>query len=150
MPECETCGKNVGQLLRAVIEGSHVYVCNSCSKHAEVVEEARPIKRAVQIKQKITISEPSINPEFSYIIKNAREKAGLTRKQVAEKIKEKESVIERIERGNTPEEKVAQKLEKVLGIKILDYVEEKIEFQHEKAQEITLGDVVEVRLKKKS
>jgi len=149
MPECETCGKNVGQLLRAVIEGSHVYVCNTCSKHAEAVEEARPIQRSMKIKQKITISESSINPEFSYIIKNAREKSGMTRKQVAEKIKEKESAIERIERGNTPEEKVARKLEKILGIKILGYVEEKVKFQHSKAQEITLGDVVEVRLKKK-
>ena len=103
----------------------------------------------MKIKQKITISESSINPEFSYIIKNAREKSGMTRKQVAEKIKEKESAIERIERGNTPEEKVARKLEKILGIKILGYVEEKVKFQHSKAQEITLGDVVEVRLKKK-
>ena len=149
MPECETCGKNVGQLLRAVIEGSHVYVCNTCSKHGEVVEEGRPIQRSMQIKQKITLSEPSINPEFSYIIKNAREKAGMTRKQTAEKIKEKEAIIERIERGNIPEEKVARKLENLLGIKILGFEEQKIKIQHAKAQEITLGDVVEVRLKKK-
>ena len=149
MPECETCGKNVEQLLRAVIEGSHVYVCNICSRHAETVEESRPIQRTTQIKQKITISEPSINPNFSYIIKNAREKSGMTRKQVAEKIKEKESIIERIEKGNTPEEKVVRKLENILRIKILDYVGEKVQIQHAKVQEITLGDVVEVRLKKK-
>src|SRR3989338_4102215 len=142
MPECETCGKNVEQLLRAVIEGSHVYVCNICSKHAETVEEVRPIQRTMHVKQKITISEPSINPEFSYIIKNAREKAGFTRKQVAEKIKERELVIERIERGNIPEEKVARKLEKILGIKILGFEEQKVKLQHTKAQEITLGDVV--------
>lgn len=149
MPECETCGRNSNQLLRAVIEGSHVYVCNNCSKHGEVVEEVKPIQRLTTVKQTITISEPQINPNFAYIIKDAREKTKMTRKELAKKIKEKESVIERIERGNTPEERVAIKLEKTLAIKILGFEEQKVKLHQTRAQEITLGDVVEVRLKKK-
>jgi putative transcription factor len=148
MPECETCGRNSTQLLRAVIEGSYVNVCSNCSQHAEAVE-LKPIQKIVRIKQTITISEPSLNPDFAYIIKEAREKAKLTRKQLAEKIKEKESVIERIERGNTPEEKVARKLEKILKIKILDYKEANVRIQHPKQQDMTLGDVLEVKMKKR-
>ena len=147
MPECEICGRSAS--LRAVIEGSWVYVCSQCSKHAEAVEEIKPVQRTVQIKKIITIEESKINPDFASIVKQSRENAKLTRKDLARKIKEKESVIERTERGNIPEDKVAKKLEAALRIKLLGFEEAKVKLQKKKDEEITLGDVVEVRLKRK-
>ena len=147
MPECEICGK-ISKLLKASIEGSSVYVCNDCKKHAESVEEIPP-QAIKQIREKVIIAEPMLNPDFAKIVRRARENEKLTRKQLAEKIKEKETVIERIERGNTPEEKIAKKLERELGIKILGYEEKEVKLESVKSDEITLGDVVEVKVRKK-
>ncbi|MBC7114208.1 MAG: TIGR00270 family protein, partial [Archaeoglobi archaeon] len=89
-----------------------------------------------------------IIPNYSEVIREARERLGLSQEELARKIKEKVSLIRKIERGElTPEEKVARKLEKELGIKLMERIESpKIE-KKELPSTLTLGDVVVVRRK---
>ena len=90
-------------------------------------------------------------------IREARERLGFTRELLARLVGEKESVIRRIEEGTLePTVELARKLEKVLKIKLLvpaSEVVEDLELEYEserpELEELTLGDIVEIRERKK-
>ncbi len=70
----------------------------------------------------------------------------LNREEFAKRIKEKESVIRRVESEEmTPDDALIQKIEKFLGIKLRKIYEEKPVRKKEIKEKLTLGDVVEVK-----
>jgi putative transcription factor len=144
--ECELCGKE-SKLAKAKVEGVVVSVCENCASFGERVLEAKPVQ--MREKPKIVIEESVIDPKFAEKIKNARESMKLTREQLAEKIKEKLSVIEHIEHGMRPTDIVAKKIERLFGIKLLGYSGKEYIQPAQKPAELTLGDVVEIRQRKK-
>ncbi len=95
------------------------------------------------------ITEEYINPDFPTIIREVRESLKLTHDQLAKKINEKVSVIERIEHGMKPDTKLRKKLEHALGID-LSYEEDKVQMRQQKSEEYTLGDAAEIRHKNKA
>ncbi|MEM7820341.1 MAG: helix-turn-helix domain-containing protein, partial [Candidatus Aenigmatarchaeota archaeon] len=85
-----------------------------------------------------------MRPDAGEIIKRERERRGLTQAQLAEKILEKLSVIKRAEEGWQPPLSVVRKLEKVLGVSLLETsvsgnLKKKID-----RKQLTIGDVAEV------
>ena len=105
------CGKSA-QLLKARVEDAVLKVCKNCSPLGEVLQEA-----ATVIPKTVPRLEPvEIAPDFQNLVKTGMKEKKLSRKELAEKIKEKETVIERIERGMRPTKTVAEKLEKALDI----------------------------------
>lgn len=144
--ECELCGAKSTKKIE--IDGAVVSVCDKCSSFGkEIRKDFRPRKR-INIDEKI--KEISINPNYSSIIKNEREKRGITKKDLGKLVNEKESFIARIEKKKTiPSEKTAKKLEKALGVRILGYEQKKTEFQEKKSRpkELTLGDIAEIKMK---
>ncbi len=145
MSECEICGHRASA--RAEIEGAVVNVCENCSHLGRLVaEQAEPAPAKIAVEK--PPAEPVLDPDFPKLIKEAREKKKLTKQELAGKIKEKASVIERIEKGMRPTEGVAQKLEKELNIR-LGYTETAVKLPQSVTKELTVGDVVEVRVKKK-
>ena len=141
--ECEICGKAASK--KAMIEEALLNVCSACAKlGSEVKQEApKPVKRTYPLE------ELSIDPSFAVIIKAKREATGLSRGQLAQQIKERSSVIERIERGMRPTSDVAKKLEHALKIKILGYEAAAAKLPKIKDIGITLGDIAEVRVRKR-
>ncbi|MEM4598230.1 MAG: multiprotein bridging factor aMBF1 [Candidatus Diapherotrites archaeon] len=122
---CEVCGKDFPKLVRAEIEGAELMVCSECSALGKVLREtqdyvARPSVQKISIAPKIQ-EPPQVIENIGAEVKKAREKLGLTREDLAKKIFEKESLLVRIENTNfEPEEKVIRKLEKALGIKLIE------------------------------
>lgn len=144
--ECELCGRNA-PLFRARIEDAVINVCEKCTRLGEKLPEAeKPAARRVA---ETRIEEVTINPNFADIIAKARQSARLSRQELAEKIKEKLTVIERIERGMNPPVEVARKLEKTLGIKLIGYASPNVQEAPIKKEPLTLGDVVTIVRKKK-
>jgi len=143
--ECELCGREA--TTRAKIEGTIISVCEQCAAMGERILEAKPV--AMREKPKIVIEQSEINPDFARIIRDAREAANLTREQLAEKVKEKLSTIERIEHGSRPTDIVARKLERMLNIKLLGFEEKSFEQKKTKDEPLTLGDVVQIKVRKK-
>ena len=125
MQECDICGRKTEKEYVVEIEEAQMHVCERCAKGMtpiEIIDHSQN-KNAKQeskvINHAFSEEDNDIANDYGSIIKNAREKAGLTNKDLAIRINEKESLIARIERNQlVPEERVAKKLEKLLGIKL--------------------------------
>ena len=143
MSECELCGKQAKAQAR--VEGIVVRVCVSCAKLGTpvVIAVEKPVRR------ERPIEVPQLRVDVAQLVKNAREEQGLSREALAHKLQEKASIIERVEHGMTPDARLAKKLEEALGIR-LGYVAAEDRLPAAKEAELTLGDVVEVVVKKKN
>ncbi len=111
----------------------------------------------------VTRQQPSkiqVRPErfeivenYAEIVKKARESMGLTRELLARLVGVKESIIRRIEEGQLmPDVELARKLEKILRVKLLVPAQESapelpVKPPHSPPEELTLGDIVEIRRK---
>ena len=137
----------------AIIEGVELNVCPDCSKFGKVIAQVhRPsakeqhkehVRQEEQKEEKIEI----LVENFPEIIRKKRESLGLTQKEFAAKINEKESIVHKIETGNfIPPLSLAKKLEKVLGIKLVEEHQERHYISKgKKYGEYTLGDFIKVR-----
>lgn len=147
------CGREA-LLFKTKIEDAVMTVCKDCSKYGIVLsvvadpeQEAR--KRTVVEEVKPEIIEVVVSG-YSNIIRKAREKLGLSQKDFAKKISEKESIVHKMETGHfAPSLKIAKKLEKMLNVKLIEETGEANESYSapKKEESLTLGDVV--KLKKK-
>jgi len=89
---------------------------------------------------------------YGALILGARKRMGLPLEVLAERINEKHSFLERIEHEKTlPDEKVARKLERELGIKLLQEVSSgtAVDVKDRQGKGMTLGDILEIQQKKK-
>ncbi len=151
---CEICGrKNVKAVVS--VEGAKLVVCGGCARGKKVLyfldeetEGPQDIRKMPRGKLEET---EEIVEEYGKIIRGARQKMGLTVAVVAERINESESYLEHIEREElTPTFKVAKKLEKELGIKLVEKVQPSVSAAVEKKGEFrepTLGDILESQKK---
>ncbi|HIH19455.1 TPA: TIGR00270 family protein [Candidatus Micrarchaeota archaeon] len=148
--ECEICGApEAGYLI--LIEGAKLNVCSDCSNSGKLLrsppaQEMRSDLGTTRHKEELEVVEG-----YGSIIANARKKLGLPIEVLAERINEKMSFLERIEHERTlPDEKVAHKLEKELGIKLLQGVVSTSGSASSQAKGgITLGDILEIERKGK-
>ena len=145
------CGKSEERLFKTLIEEVEMGVCSSCSKFGKVMHAiGSPIKN---IPKKTFAQEPQeekislIVDGYADIIKKKREGRGLSQKDFALKLNEKESTIHKIETGHIePSISLAQKIQRFLGVKLIEEVEEK----HEKIKRkedvgFTLGDFIKIK-----
>jgi putative transcription factor len=79
-----------------------------------------PVKQRPRKHKGDDVEKYQVDPDYAEIIRNGRERLAITQDELAMKILERRNVIASIERGVLmPEIKVARKLEKLLGVKIL-------------------------------
>ena len=130
----------------ARIEGAVLNVCTSCKDFGTELKEEKKIP--LPLSKTKEIPEDTINPDFAIIIRQAREAKHLSREQLASMINEKVSVIERIERGMKPDGRLRRKVENALDID-LSYEEEPVKVQLKTTDDYTLGDAVQIRIKKR-
>jgi len=87
-------------------------------------------------------------PDYDSIIKEAREKKQLTHDELAHKIKEKSSLVKKLERGDiVPEEDVRKKLERELDIKLTERTSQDDWSGERLNKGTTLGDIVTIKRK---
>jgi putative transcription factor len=128
------------------VEGVALNVCKKCSSFGKIIK--KPIIR----KKKITVKKPEreliqmIREDYSQIIRAKREKLGLKQKEFAKFLAEKESVIHKIESGTyRPSLELARKIEKQLGINLVEQREVEPHTLKTKTEEFTIGDIVKVK-----
>ena len=123
MSVCELCGRS-SILVRALVEGTELSVCEPCGRFGQV------IKKPVVLSRKLPVALSGapvkvVVADYARIIRKAREKKGITQKDFARMINEKESLIHKIETGSfTPAIDLAQKLERYLKIALVEIEKE--------------------------
>lgn len=130
--QCELCGRTC-DCKAATVDGVMMMLCPNCIRHGEVIQTPKaPAK--VQKPLLDRIKKPPVkdiykdmNKElvtgWNELIKKAREKKGLTREELGFKIGERTVTIQKIENGDLrPSDKMIEKLEKELGIKLNEEV----------------------------
>ena len=148
---CEICGR--GEAVAIIsIEGAKMAACRACSSHGKIlyrVEEEK-LEKVVSIAKTQEVED--IVETYAKLIHSKRESIGLPIPVVAERINERESYLENIERGHLkPTIAVARKLEKELGVKLIEKVVEEVGSTAvaSASKDITLGDFI-VTEKKRS
>ncbi|MEM3422927.1 MAG: multiprotein-bridging factor 1 family protein [Candidatus Bilamarchaeaceae archaeon] len=119
---CDICGKP--EIFGIVeVEKAKLRVCRSCAYGKKVLyfleedEEQQPKRPSRQKPEEIE----EIVEGYGKIVRSAREKLGIPIEVLAEKIKENRRYMERIEREEVkPTLETARKLEKELGIKLIE------------------------------
>ncbi len=153
MPRCDMCGKETG-LIVASVEGTELNVCEECAKFGKIIRRMRPEIKAEKKKtssnshvQEITETELVIVNGYGTLIKNAREKKGLTQEDFAKKINEKSSLVHTLESEHRePSIKVAEKIGKFLNIKIVEEIEiEPANIKSQKSENLTIGDLIKLK-----
>ena len=147
---CDMC-KAKGKLYKVKVEGAELTLCKDCSKFGEVIgqlqqESQSSIKRPKQLEGPEVIE--ILSEDYADKIKRKRESLGLSQKELAEKLNEKESLIQKLETGHIePSIDLAKKVEKSLGLKILEQYEEKHEKQNNKERlaTFTIGDFIKIK-----
>jgi putative transcription factor len=154
---CEVCGRAIrGKPVEVMIEGTQMKTCPRCARFGRRQvsgEERGGPPGAPRPKRSIPYSREEKVIEFvddvHLVIRRGRESMGLTREDLGRKLNEKVSVINRLESGRmVPDKKLARKLERTLGIKLLTEVEEeKVETAGYGGGGLTLGDFVKIKKK---
>jgi len=157
--QCELCGNECGERCRpAEIEGVRMMLCPACMKHGHSVQQARDptiqvqqslIRRSRRTQQKDVYEgmDRELISDWADVIKEAREKKGMTREQLGFNIGERTVTISKIENGELrPSDKVAAKIEKELSIKLFEEVKKvNPSSGQSSSQGLTLGDFIKYK-----
>jgi len=162
--QCEVCGRQIyGAPIRAIIEGAKLTVCHECGKMSSgywkppaQTTQKKGIKRsfAAPLTRKksypIVAETMELVDDFAKHVRQAREAQGLSHEDLGRKIRERVSVLRKIEGGKlVPDLTLAEKLEHALKIK-LRVVASEPEVQpplSPKPRGTTLGDLIQLKLK---
>jgi len=169
--QCEMCGETVRGMPKLVrVEGAELQVCGRCEKFGTEVQQpkradirspvagtgpvarpaAPPLPTARRKRDLFDYMEGEIVEDYSERIRRARMGKGLSQKDLAMQMKERELLIKKIEKGELiPEDAVRRKLEKALEIRLIDAPVEEAEKKVPGKLAPTLGDVTIIKKVKK-
>lgn len=161
---CDICGEEIrGRPLKVIIEGAVVVTCPQCGRLGKPYIEpprprlsppvhvarstARPGARATRPISREALGELEVTENYAARIRRAREKIGLTQEDLATRVKEKLSIIQKIESGKmTPDMKLCRELEHFLKIELLvPSVEAPVTTPPLQSANLTLGDIIKVK-----
>lgn len=156
--ECDICGKKEASFIIQV-EGAKMAACKGCAYHGKIVisleedaprkefraQEGRGVPKSMQL-------EEDLVEDYGKTVRKAREARGLKIEEFAKQINEKASYLDKIENQSTrPPIETAKKLERALGVKILEKVKEgsvPSDLAKYKKKELSLLDMLEMQQNK--
>jgi putative transcription factor len=154
-----------------MIGGAKLTVCNECSRYGTPIKITKPSQqistsarsrtpivtankptKVVQskIKNEIFNEDVKVVDDYASLIKSARERLGWTQDFLASQLGEKVSFIKKIESGAiVPNIQLAKKLEKILGIPLLEKIPTTVNLKQEsEPMNLTLGDIAKLKTSK--
>lgn len=171
---CDICGRDIGgQAFKIEVEGAKMLVCHVCQKLGKPYEEERmppsqpqhqarspSVANAPTLPGKKKIELPTEMDQIDLVedipqrVRKYRTKLGLSQEDLAKRVKEKLSVIQKIETGKiTPDIRLCRELEHELKVKLLaprSETEDAPKGQRPPPSEVTLGDIIKIKDKTKT
>lgn len=152
--DCEMCG-SAAATKRARVDGAVMKVCDECSELGKVLGEikkdkpVKPKKSGSRSKGKSYFdgkTEEVLKENYGKVVRKARENKDWKIEDLAGRLKEKASVVRRIEHGELkPDKKLIKKLEHELDIELYEEVERKKFSGSSSGDGVTIGDVVDIK-----
>ncbi|MDI3482567.1 MAG: putative transcription factor [Candidatus Methanomethylophilaceae archaeon] len=157
---CELCGKETGATKPIFVEGTKLQVCPACTRFGDThsrgggstssvpnksVIEERLERRRKRMSNRDVFAEDTEELVLDYQerIKDGRMKLGWDQEKLAKEVKEKKSVIAKVEAGDMiPPDPLVLKLEKTLGISLKEKVNTGGEIKASAGRSLTLGDFI--------
>ena len=150
--------------MKVIIEGAKVVVCHRCAKLGKPYVEPPPRRvsqwasavryspRPARSTARQDLDEFEVIEDCGTKIREARERMGLTQQDLATRVKERLSIIQKVESGKiAPDMKLCRELEHSLRIVLLTpRVEVPTSTGVVAAPGLTLGDIVRVKQRVKS
>ena len=163
---CDICGREItGPAFRVRVEGAKMLVCSTCQHLGKPYHDETPApmrqrmpgtlrmpkathQRAPELPRGMEESE--VADDYSTLVRRQRMKMGLSQEELAKRVKEKLSVIQKIETGKmAPDTKLCRELEHELRIKLLVPRKETTVPKMAAPPEVTLGDIIRIKGKLK-
>jgi putative transcription factor len=147
--ECEMCGAREARK-KVKIEGVVLFVCDECARFGSYVGDVEKKKERKKVKKDFKLIEDYeevVVEDIGKRVKELRERLGLTQEELASKIKERVSVVKRVEEGWIPPMDVVRKLEKFFSTKLTERVRVRVEGEKEEEERLTIADVAEIRVR---
>lgn len=166
MPQCEMCGAEESSLTTTKVEGAELELCTSCSDFGTEVDTGTSSTTSTKYSTSGSSDSSSssssggssgggsrhdmfdemetLAADYDDRIRRARESAGLSQEELADRLNEKRSTIRKLERGDVlPSDEVQSKLEGALDISLTDADgADDEEWSSDSSGSMTLGDVV--------
>ena len=155
----------MGPAFRVRVEGAKMLVCSTCQHLGKPYHDETPApmrrympgalrmpkathQRAPELPRGMEESE--VADDYSTLVRRQRMKMGLSQEELAKRVKEKLSVIQKIETGKmAPDTKLCRELEHELRIKLLVPRKETTVPKMAAPPEVTLGDIIRIKGKLK-
>lgn len=152
---CELCGVEVPRTRKVIVEGTALNVCSSCSKFGTAPQKSEDRKVSPMV-SRLEMSKRRFRPKDVYEkdvdvlvsdygsrIREARMKMGFSQEELGKKLNEKWSVINKLETGDMrPDDKLVTKLERALGIKLMEKLTPAKVEKKESRGALTIGDLL--------
>ena len=165
---CDICGRNISeQAFRVKVEGAKLLVCNSCQSlgkpyHEEPILKPPSSPPRTQVERRVAVGKMATLPmgmdefdiaeDYAERVRRQRMKLGITQEDLAKRVKERLSLIQKIETGKMlPEQRLCRALEHELRIKLLVPRKEVSDVPKTTVpKQVTLGDIIRIKGKEKA
>ncbi len=150
----------MGSAFKVRVEGAKMLVCSSCQTLGKPYRDDMPVAsraraphafRMFKFQRKAPelprgMEELEVSEDYAKLVRRKRMKLGLSQEELAQRVKEKLSVIQKIETGKVaPDTKLCRGLEHELKIKLLIPRKEIVAPKSAAPAEVTLGDIIHVK-----
>lgn len=163
---CEVCGKEImGPPQKQVIEGAKLTVCGKCAQFGSSewgTNRPAPVKAAPsgwvqtspqpaprkRVRNDVeTVESLELIEDYGKEIRKARQKLGLSEKDLAKKMQEKESVVKNLEKQElTPDNRLISKIKKYLSLDIVERIDtDKGKILAKATGAKTIGDMLKMK-----
>jgi putative transcription factor len=160
---CDICGREiVGPAFKVKVEGAKMLVCRNCQSLGTPYREEPPIPRPISSFTRSArlariparrpaelpkeVEEFDVAEDFSDLVRKRRMKLGWSQEDLARRVKEKLSVIQKVETGKiSPDTQLCRQLQHELRIKLLVPRKEAPSPKIAAPAEVTLGDIVKIK-----
>ena len=126
---CELCGKENTGVFNILVSGAQISACATCStKRGFSIPSRETDRTRPSIKSPISRARKNrptfeASSDFHIRIRKAREASRMSIEELGRKMNLRVQDLQKYEGGSVPPDSVAKKLEKALGIMILEEVE---------------------------
>ena len=168
MVQCEMCGAETANPKTIKVEGAELDVCSDCTEFGTEVKTESSSSTSTKYSTSSSGGSSGLSSsggnssggsrrrrdmfdemqelasDYDERIRNAREEASYSQEELASELNEKASLVRKLERGDIlPSDDVRKKLEKKLGVSLLEAVEGDEEWDSGSGEGgLTLGDMV--------